>query len=120
MVNGSWRDHATIATLKDAAISLYGVVMSEHLLKILLTELKTVRVRCKNDQCGAVIELPVEKLTDRFRSTVCPVCRSLFVPPGSQAAAHGTNPFMNLAKAIELFVQLGSLVEIEFVLPAKE
>lgn len=92
--------------------------MSEHLLKILLTELRTVRIRCKS--CGSVVEMPVENLATRFQGVACPLCRQMFIPPGSAADAKGVNPFVELAKAMDLLGHLAPLVEIEFSLPAKE
>lgn len=91
--------------------------MSEHLLKVLLSELSTVRVVCK--KCGAVFEMPLDRLAAAFRKTAqcCPFCGAgfhLFNPQGHAADVLG--PF---AQALA-DLQQAQNCDVEFVLPQKE
>lgn len=92
----------------------YTAEMSEKLLRFLLSELKTVRVLCKDAACGAITEMPIGKLDAMLRAKqcACPVCgRSFLSPPDV-----GQNYFAMLAIAIAGLAAIKSNVEVEFVL----
>src|SRR5437868_14678266 len=61
--------------------------MTETLLRILLSELKTVRVRCKgkNGTCPMTYEIPIEELSSAFPYDQCPSCHQPFY-------GHSTGP----------------------------
>ena len=91
--------------------------MSETLLRFLLTELKTVRVICKRKDCGAVTELPVERLEHAFREFKCPLCRAkIRNAPGEE------DVFDLLGRAVRKLhePQVRERIAIEFVLPDKD
>jgi hypothetical protein len=91
--------------------------MSEKLLKFLLTELKMVRIICKNKDCGAVVELPVDRLENSFKDFKCPLCRE-----GIRDQTNREDPFDLLGRAIRKFNEprVREHIEVEFVLPERD
>jgi hypothetical protein len=84
--------------------------MSEHVLKVLLSELTTVRVICGS--CSAVAEMPTDKLSQlSLRDTFCPVCHMAF-PRGNEAEGKPDH-LKRLADAIAGLKTIGQ--ELEFV-----
>lgn len=49
--------------------------MSETVLKVLLSELTTVRIFCLSSTCGGTIEMGVDKLEGLDPKAECPVCK---------------------------------------------
>lgn len=95
--------------------------MSEEMLKILLSELKMIRVRCLGNRdgspCGAVIEFPVAKLKGFFSSDPkCPSCKEPFV---LGIAGGVVDPFDQLARTLDAFAGIRTQAEIEFIIPNK-
>ena len=88
--------------------------MSEHLLRILLTELSTVRLVCKSKDCGAVTEVSLDQLAFRFGDVRCPVCHADF----GEADASG-NPLKNFALAVRALQSRSKLLEAEFIVREK-
>lgn len=87
--------------------------MSETVLKILIAELNLVRIVCQHPNCGAVVEVPVEKLADTFKQHQCPVCKTPFYGPVDDHLG-------DLAKAIAALAKHKKLFNVEFVIPAKD
>ena len=87
--------------------------MSEKLFKFLLSEITLVRVHCRNDVCGGVIEIPIEKLGTVFRNCSCPLCHRQF----DQGNWHGDNLLMIFAEAVKRLNGIKDKVGLEFVLP---
>ena len=88
--------------------------MSRKLFAFLLSELKTVRLICKNPKCGGVTELTVERLgTKFFDKAECPLCRAEFF--GDRQVL---NPLLQLARTVQEIQKRSAVVEVEFVLPA--
>jgi hypothetical protein len=51
--------------------------MSERQLKFFLSELQVVRVLCQGRNgvgCAGVVELPIDRLAERYRDQKCPLC----------------------------------------------
>lgn len=92
------------------------MAMSEHILKLMLSELTTVRVHCKAPSCGGIVELPIGKLSTKYRGGECPLCKTEFVAINDI----GDNPFFLLEKVALMFAKAEDKVEIEFVVPARE
>lgn len=86
--------------------------MSERILKVLLSELATVRLRCKHDGCGTVFEMPLRSLADR-KYEKCPVCARPLVEFPKNEHCYGLN---DLAKAIA-FIETQKNLGVEFVIP---
>jgi len=86
--------------------------MSEHVLKILLSELVTVRVRCRQQGCGAIVEIPTEELDQKFHSGLCPFCRAVLQLPQN-------NHLAELARALRELKAAHQQVEVQFVIPQK-
>lgn len=81
--------------------------MSEHLLKFLLSELKTVRIHCRAACCGGVAEIPIDRLGQPIG---CPLCRTVWMDASKQPLLKGLgNAVAALGNASE--------VSVEFVLP---
>lgn len=57
--------------------------MKEALLRILLSELELVRVRCLDPACRRVVEVSIGKLGSSFPQNSCPFCGKAFqgIPP---------------------------------------
>lgn len=92
--------------------------MSERLLKFLLAELTTLRIRCKRSTCTGVIEMGVSQLGNLSLSEKCPVCGQMF----DFRETIGTverNYLQELGKVIDK-LNAGKNQAIEFVLTEKE
>lgn len=87
--------------------------MSRHLLAILLSELKTVRVTCP--KCAAVTELSVEKLGHQLTDPRCPVCQAGWP---EFVGAENLNRLNQLGRVIADFQASPGAKHVEFVLPA--
>lgn len=83
--------------------------MSETVLKILLSELHTVRLVCNSCKCA--VEMPLAKLKNR--GTTCPLCNDDICP---ERIVH---QFAALAVAVEHLL-LADKVQIQFVMPEKK
>jgi hypothetical protein len=83
--------------------------VSEHLLKILLSELETVRVACQKCSNGAAVELSVGSMHVALDKGRCRFC-------GAQIHAPALDPFNNLRIALDEIRKLQD-VKVEFVLP---
>ncbi len=92
--------------------------MSEKLLRILLSELTLVRVRCLNQACLRVCELEIGKLGSTYAQNVCPLCHTPFqaVPPHG----HLRDQLSKLSEAIEGLKAAKDQIEVSFVLPDKD
>jgi hypothetical protein len=85
--------------------------MTETVLRVLLSELKTVRIRCKQNGCQGVIELPTSKLVHFQPSAAkCPSCGEAFAEYFGQRP----NPFHALGMAVDSLEHLNHAFEIEF------
>src|SRR5436853_624933 len=56
-------------------------VMAEKILKVSLSELETVRLVCKRENCGGVAEIPTARLEALVGSVQCPSCGQGFAIP---------------------------------------
>lgn len=88
--------------------------MSEHLLKILASELRIVRVICRNGPCGAIVEVPIERLSALFTRFCCPVCNAPFRVAGSR---EGPNHLIQLQEALAGLQALQERLDLQFVIP---
>ena len=82
--------------------------MSEEILRVMLSELGTVRVVCKS--CQAVTEIAADRLPAIFDAKRCPCCHTDF-------DISNRNGFKELAAALALLASMESRVGIEFVIP---
>ncbi len=86
--------------------------MSEHVFKFLIGELKTVRIICRNDNCGAVMEVPLHRVSSRMDATVtCPAC--------SKEIQHHRSDDKSLSEFADaiLEIQKAKKFGIEFAIP---
>jgi hypothetical protein len=95
--------------------------MSKHLLSFLLTELSTVRIICKGPKdkpCGAVVEVPLEKLSTYFQNTErkCPYCENIIAI--SDQRGNSRDAFGPFRDAVENLKQCSENFEVEFIIPA--
>lgn len=81
--------------------------MSRKLFAFLLSELKTVRIICKN--CNVITELPIADLADKFKAPKCPSCKN-------SIASENENPFVLLARSLAWFAG-ENRVDVEFIIP---
>jgi hypothetical protein len=86
--------------------------MSEKLLKLLLSDLNTIRIVCRH--CGAAMEVPVERLGNAG-DVFCPGCP---VDKKTVLRSARGDDLAALAAAIVRLKQAKD-VEIEFVVPEK-
>lgn len=88
-----------------------GDVVSRKLLGFLLSEVKAVRIICKNCHCG--FEVNTGGLA-RVQQKACSFCKNPLVDQPSDAP----NPFSQLAQLIELLQRSDTAkCDIEFVVP---
>lgn len=83
--------------------------MSRKLLAFLLSELAVVRVICKSSMCGAVVEVPISKLSASFTHHQCRVCGATFFP-------HASDYLADLERAIQGIALHQDKVDVEFIL----
>lgn len=89
--------------------------MPEHIMKVLLEELKTARLVCQTKDCNTVIELPLAKL--QGLPTRCPSCNVEFFDPRSNN--NQSEYVKELFMALHHLTFVASRVKIEFVLPER-
>jgi hypothetical protein len=87
--------------------------MSRRLFAFLLSELKTLRLVCKNPACGNVAELTPERLASGQYAS-CPFCTYSFI---TKKDDRDTYPLVALAHAILAVRDLKKNVEVEFIAP---
>lgn len=84
--------------------------MSENLLKILAAELTTLRITCLNEECGTVIEMPIDRIREESsKEIVCPLCQAKI------RSRQGTDTLSKLATAIDELKAVKG-VEVSFIL----
>lgn len=91
------------------------MVMAEAILRIPLTELQTIRLVCKRDNCGGVAEIPTMRLDAIVGQVRCPSCGQTF-----NAKQVGS---MNALKGLGLVIKSLATEEgfaVEFVVPSTE
>jgi hypothetical protein len=87
--------------------------MSEEVLRVLLKDLETVRVRCM--ECDSVVEVSIQKLSMIFGRQVCPCCQSQFYDRDKERERGQIgNPFEKLAEALDLFAEVKGKMAVEF------
>lgn len=101
--------------------------MSKRLWSFMLSELRIVRIICKNKpkdpasgkdrECGVVTELPADQLSAKFGGdpAYCPHCR-LWLCQGAPSR-NGQNALTFLAYAIAEAQKPDAKFDVEFVLP---
>lgn len=89
--------------------------VSEKLLRILLSELTTVRIRCQG-KCRTVVEMPLEEMAKKQVNDMlkCSSCGMDFDPLHT-----GQSGLVKFARAAGTLTDLKELVELEFSLPDK-
>lgn len=85
--------------------------MSELILRILLSEIKTVRVICRS--CGAIVEVEVADIPRRFENGACPFCQVCF----KTLSLPESDVLGNFAKALQKLIEVDSKLGVEIVLP---
>jgi hypothetical protein len=95
--------------------------MSEKLLRFfLLSEVATVRLKCRRPGCGAITEVQIGRLKDRFPEGCCKVCNAPFdVIDKSDTTRYGTNWLSMLAECAAALGKDSVYVDVEFVLSAE-
>ena len=73
-----------------------------------------LRVTCKNPDCQAWIEVPVDRLDRQFPGLVCPCCRANVGKAGPRP-----DPLTRLAEVLRELSDPSSQMTVEFVLPGK-
>lgn len=86
--------------------------MTKKLFSFLVSELKTVRVICKNRVCGAITELPVEQVERVFQDPKCPVC--------GMHLSGGEGGLALLGSALRILGASKDKVEVEFAVPVAD
>jgi hypothetical protein len=84
--------------------------MSETILKILLSELATLRITCR--ACKATVEVPIDSLNRGRKSIICPGCGV----PMRSVSHHQPDAFDALADAVQGLKKLQDC-DAAFVLP---
>lgn len=88
--------------------------MSEHLLRIALTELGLVRLACA---CGATMEMVVGKLNDPTKGIVCPGCGTTL---RTVRTLENPDALDHLAKAFAKMKDLQGIASVAFVMKVEE
>ena len=85
--------------------------MSKSLLSFYLRELTVIRILCKKEGCGGIVEMPTEKLKGR-QDIWCPLCRTEF-----NVLSDGHSAFASLGQSIGDLTRMKDC-DLEFVIPA--
>lgn len=88
--------------------------MSETILRVMLSELTTIRLRCQQPGCGGVVEFRSE--TTGTIPKHCPLCKGPFFHPQASPQARDDAVIANLLQAMRDFVLVRDLVDMEFVI----
>ena len=93
-------------------IEIKGSAMSETILKVLIDELKVIRLVCK--KCAAALEMPLGKLdgNGNIQSLACPACGTGY----RLSKDYRSDALAKLADAVQELAK-SSDCQIEFVLP---
>jgi hypothetical protein len=86
--------------------------MSRHLLAFLVSQVRTVRLICKDPGCGVIFEMSLDALAGA-KWQQCPACGADFNPTRS-----GTGLLMTFATAAKALQEYHKVLDLEFVLPA--
>lgn len=86
--------------------------MGENLYRIVLSELDKVRIICQGPKCGAVVEVPIERIASKYPAPRCPLCGNDF-----DAQNKGENALVDFAKAVQALQAVQRAVQVEFVIP---
>lgn len=90
--------------------------MPEHLYRILLSEITTLRIRCGNPHCQGVVELHVEHIASAMKACSCPLCGHVF----DTSRYEGGHLLQLLAEAIRRLKAIEDRVQVEFQLPVRQ
>src|SRR5438270_14102302 len=98
--------------------------MSEKVMRIKLSELKTVRIKCTGDlknggddpECGMIYEVAIEKLANAFPNDQCLRCKENWGP------APNSGPLVGLKDLAKVLIALKTRagLEVEFDLSEAE
>ena len=94
-------------------LASYNAFMSEKIVKLLLDDLKFVRIVCR--KCGSAVELPIDKLQNAT-AAYCPGC-----PPPNKTLLRSSaaDPLAGLA-SILIDLKQNKDIDIEFVVTETE
>jgi hypothetical protein len=93
-------------------------VVAEKILKIPLSELATIRLICKRQNCGGVAEIPVSRLVALVGQVTCPSCNQAFSVPVIGGPG-GLGGLKALGKSLENLAPTADMM-VEFVVPAPD
>jgi hypothetical protein len=82
--------------------------MTERQINIPLSKIVSVRIHCRNQGCGAIIETNLDDLRHKFRHGKCPFCHAQLITPT-------TNAFDLLNQAIASLAANGEHMDFAFV-----
>lgn len=86
--------------------------MVEHFLRVMLHEMRSVRIKCT--KCSSVLEVDCERV--KSLSPECRQCGELFFGHGFEADEK--NPFVQFGKAVEILNQCRDRVDVQFEWPS--
>jgi len=84
--------------------------VSRKLLAFLLSELKTIRILCRQGHCQGVIELPLADLAKGHGK--CPICSNAFNPLN-----HTLSKLTLFAQHLRDIQEAKEVYEVELILP---
>jgi hypothetical protein len=95
--------------------------MSEKLLRFfMLSDIKTVRLVCKHEACGAVVEIELNKVEHFCSNGCCKVCGQPFgVIDQRTSRWRDTNWLVAIAEAISVLQDGRTKVAVEIALPGE-
>jgi len=91
------------------------IVVIERVFKIMLEDLKVLRLVCARDGCGAVIEMSLEQFL-RESHHQCPACGNSY---RTTQADGSPSPLAMMAKGIHALAKSKETFRIQFVIPDK-
>lgn len=79
---------------------------------------RVIRIRCKHDKCGMVLELPRERVAEVLKDTnaCCPLCKKPFTLPNVEG---GADVVTQLARAVKALDDLANNVEVSLPVPVQ-
>jgi hypothetical protein len=92
--------------------------MTDRLLRISRADLKSVRIACRKNECGGVIEVPIERLAQEVQTSpvrvgakeiICPLCDNV-----CQTTDAASDPLHLIARGL-LGLKDKNLIEVEFL-----
>ncbi len=93
-----------------------SIAVTQTIQHIRLDEISVLRIVCQEKDCGATIEVPLNKAAEGIRKVTCPGCGTQL----TQGMNEREDPYRDLAKVIEELAGFTDHFRVELPIKAEE